>query len=260
MSLCILTISSALFPPTLPHIGRFVHTLPLLNEAGGILLPGVEDFIRIYAVLGREFNTILVLLGAETILPCIENARQAAQSHGGTAKIEVLDTMQFGPGLGILVQLAAKKALAGMAFDEVKEYIRSVIPYMFTILCPEKIPAYNGGEEEIKPLRPHEPAGNLPVYSLEEGQFSPYKRVRTQRHLLETFQEFLEEFEKPQQFAYFHGKNASLHFRPLREAASGLFPEIHFNEFELNATLTELFGERTVGLTVLELPCHAQVR
>jgi hypothetical protein len=83
---------------------------------------------------------------------------------------------------------------------------------------------------------------------------SIYKKVRSQRHLLEILQEFLGEFEKPQHLAYFHGRAAGLHTRPLREETGSLFPGIHFHEIELNPALTLLFGEHTAGLTVLEIP------
>jgi fatty acid-binding protein DegV len=254
MSLCIITNTIALFPPTSSNSGRFVHTMMLNSSEGGIALPGVEDFARIYDEMENEFNAILVLAASNAIVPAVENAQLAAQSHGGLAKIKVLDTLQIGPGLGILTQLAARKAAAGAGLFEVEEYIRAIIPYLFTIIYPDNTPLYR--EEYTQHASGHggEQSNIQPVYSIEEGQLTPYKKIRTQRHLLETFQEFLEEFERPQQFAYFHGNNTGLHLRPLRELAGNLFPDIHFNDLNLNPTISGLLGEHTVGLTVLEMP------
>ena len=254
MSLCILTDTTVLFPQTSPHGGRFVRFLNLKADANGLLLPDIQEYLQIYTELEHEFNAILVLAGSESIFPALETARQAAQSHGGSAKIEVLDTLQIGPGLGILAQLAARKAAAGSGLFEMQEYIRASLPYLFTIICPDILPLYPQENNNSQPGSPAEPAGTLSVYSLEEGQLSPYKKVRTQRHLLEIFQEFLEEFETPQQFVYFHGKNSNMHVRPLREAISSLFPGAHFTDLDLNENLTSMFGEHAVGLTVLELP------
>lgn len=250
MSLCILTTNTALFPPAASGSGRFIRTLAPGAEGQGFIPAEANDFTRVFSELEREFNAILVLAAPEAVVPGAETARQAAQSHGGTAKISVVDTLQIGPGLGILTQLAARKAAAGASLLEVEDYIRAVIPYLFTILCPDTTPAAVGK----KSLAGADPSGALPVYLLDEGQFTPYKKVRTQRHLLENLQEFLGEFEKPQRLVYFHGKNASLHTRPLRELAGGMFPGVHFVDLVLNEALTDLFGEYTVGLTVLEKP------
>lgn len=246
MSLCILTNTTALFPATTTLSGRLVHTMPLEAVEQGLVSPGVEAYTRVFNELEKEFNAILVLTASEAILPGIEFARQAARGHGGIAKISVLDSLQIGPGLGILAQLAARKAAAGMSLAEVEDYLRTLIPYLFTILCPENTPGSKGRQADQQ--------GSLPVYLLEDGQLMPYKKVRTHRHLHENLQEFMGEFEKPQRLAYFHGKNVSLHIRPLREAAATLFPGIHFSDSELNESLAAIFGEHTVGLTVLEAP------
>ncbi|HEY3313621.1 MAG TPA: hypothetical protein VGK00_18425 [Anaerolineales bacterium] len=250
MSLCILTTSTALFPPASPGCGRFIRTLSLEAEGQSLALPGADDYTRIYNELECEFNAILVLTAPEAVVPGAETARLAAQSHGGTAKISVLETLQIGPGLGILTQLAARKAAAGASLLEVEDYIRSVIPYLFTILCPDTTPGAPGK----KSTQNGDQSGALLVYLLDEGLLMPYKKVRTQRHLLENLQEFLGEFEKPQRLVYFHGKNASLHTRPLRETAAGTFPGVHFVDLVINEALASLFGECTVGLTVLEKP------
>jgi fatty acid-binding protein DegV len=251
MSLCILTNTTALFPPTSSSSGQLIRAMSMDVDEQGLSLPDVEDFQRIYTELEREFRNILVLAASGILVPVAETAQLAARCHGGTAKIVVVDTLQIGPGLGILTQLAARKAVLGACLAEVEEYVRAIIPYLFTIICPGGTPRYQNRHV----LCVHnDQTGTLPVYSLEDGQLAVYKKVRTQRHLLENLQEFLGEFEKPQHLAYFHGKNAGLHTRPLRETAGGLFPGVHFNDLDLNASLTALLGEHAVGLTVLEMP------
>ena len=255
MSLCILTNATALFPPTSSTSIGLIRSMPLEIDENGIILPGIEDFSRLYNDLEREFTTILVLTACDSVLPIARTAQLAAQSHGGTANIKILNTMQLGPGVGILAQLAARKAVAGASLSEVEEYIRSVNPHIFTLLYPDRTPVCSDGENNNhKPAHSSDQMSTLPVYILDEGLLIPYKKVRTQRHLLESLQEFVGEFEKPQHLAYFHGKEATLHTRPLRETAGSLFPGTHYNDLDLNIELTALFGDHTVGLTVLEMP------
>ena len=254
MSLCILTNANALFPPTSSTSVRNIRNMPLGMDEKGITLPDIELFSHVYNELEREFNAILVLTTSEALHPITKTAQIAAQSHGGTARISVLDSMQIGPGVGIFAQLAARRAANGASLLDLEEYVRSLIPYMFTLLYPEKIPLYKTENDGYPIKRAGEQLGPATLYLLDDGLLTPYKKVRTQRHLLESLQEFVEEFEKPQHLAYFHGKTANQHTRPLRETASSLFPAAHFNDFDLSNELTSLLGEHTVGLTIMESP------
>ncbi len=252
MSLCILTDTTALIPQPAPHTGKFIFAIHRKSEASGLLPIDLQEYQEIFTRLEHEFNAILVLTGSDALFGGVETAQQAARSHGGSARIEVLDTQQLGSGLGILTLLAAHQAAAGRSLLETQDYVRAASPCLFTILCPDQL--FPGQEKNSAAGNFEEPPGVLPIYTVEEGQFALYKKVRTQRHLLEIFQEFLEEFETPEQVCLFHGKNTSLHIRALRNTILELFPGIQLTDLELNENLTHLFGEHTAGLTVLELP------
>jgi fatty acid-binding protein DegV len=254
MTVCILTNNAALFPSAATGKGQTLRTLTLATECGRIIPPTAEDFSRAYRELEQEFNAILVLLASESLLPGTSAALLAGQCHGGTAKISVLDSQQIGPGLGLLAQIGAQKATAGASLPEVEEAIRACIPFLFTLICPEAASAPQDEQTDPAVAALVELPGALPIYSLEEGCLTPYKKVRTRRHLLETLQEFLEEFESPQQLAYFRGYATRLRARQLRESAGGLFPGTPFTEMDLNAPLSALFGAQTAGITVLEIP------
>jgi len=240
MTVCILTNNAALFPSAAFGNGRSIRTLTLAMQDGCIVPPTSDDFSRAYKELEREFSAILVLMAPESILPGASAAHIAAQSHGGTAKVSVLDSQQ--------------KAAAGASLPEVQEYIRAIIPFLFTLLCPDTALSSYDERNNLSTASLTDLSSVVPIYSIEEGCLAPYKKVRTRRHLLETLQEFLEEFERPQQLAYFRGYTIRLRARQLREAASGLFPGTPFTEMELNAPLSALFGAQAVGITVLEMP------
>ena len=234
--------------------GRSIRTLTLATESGRIIPPTADDFSRAYKELEQEFSAILVLMASEAILPGANAAHLAAHCHSGTLKISVLDSQQIGPGLGLLAQIGSQKAAAGASLPEVEECIRATIPSLFTLICPGVAPSPQDEQSDPSTASLTDLPGAIPVYSLEEGHLAPYNKVRTRRHLLETLQEFLEEFEKPQQLAYFRGYTTRLRARQLREAASSLFPGTPFTEMNLNAPLSALFGAQTAGITVLEIP------
>lgn len=257
MSICILTDTTALFPPISAGNRHYISVMPVKSEDQHLIPPEESDYLRIFDELEKQFKAILVLTSSETFLPVFEKAKSAAQFHGGMAQIRVFDTNLFGPGLGVLTQLAARKAASGQTIIEIEEYLRSIVPYIFTIIFPSTSSADldNKKAQVISAYSEKQNTGQ--IFTLEEGQLNPYKKVRTQRHLLESFQDFLGEFEKPQHLVYFHGKNTGIHARPLREASNNLFPGTNFNDLELNETLTILFGENSVGFSILESPQNA---
>jgi fatty acid-binding protein DegV len=244
MSICILTDNTALFPPSNISGRKYIRTLTLNQVDRHILPPTAEDYARAFHDLEHEFRDILVLTISECILAGTESARIAAKSHGGVARIAVLDSRQSGPGVGLLAQVGARAATESATLADVEERVRAAIPHIYTLICPET---------EL-PAQPQAENGLLPVLSLEDGQPIPYKKVRTRRHLLESLQEFLEEFERPQYITYFRGHESSLRARPVRDAATNLFPGVPFTEMEMNPGLTALFGSQAIGLTIMELP------
>ena len=252
-SLCILTDNTVQFP----HGGlpgqHLIKSLPLRSDSHLVAPPAVDDFLRVYCELERGYSGILVLTLSSHLLPVAEIAYQASIRHGGTAQIAVLDSRQVGVGLGLLAQVGAQAALSGQSLLQVEQLIRATIPYVYTLLHVDagSLSQYTGvpGAQSVE-----DTLGLFPLFVLEDGQLVPYKKVRTRRHLLESFQEFVEEFETPQQIAFLRGKNSTLRSRPLREVSKELFPATPFSEVDMPAVLSMLFGVQAVGMTIMEVP------
>jgi DegV family protein with EDD domain len=251
-SLCILTDNSAQFPQHIFPGQGLIKTLPLHVEGLSITAPSVDDFLGAYRELEREFNAILVLTLSSHLLPVAEIAHQASLQHGGKAHINVLDSKQTSAGLGMLAQMGAQAALEGRALADVEQHLRSTIPHIYTLIHAE---AQNLSRYGYFPdPQAGDALGMFPLFVLEDGQLVPYKKIRTRRHLLESFQEFIEEFETPQQIVFLRGQGNSVRARPLREIAKELFPETPFREVDMSVALLTLFGVHAVGITVMEIP------
>lgn len=224
---------------------RLIRTLPLHLDAGSVSVPTLEDFLRTYRELEHEFGEIIVLTVSSHILPVARVAQQAALQHGGMVQITVLDSKQTGPGLGMLAQLGAQAILAGASLSDVEQHLRAAIASIYTLIHIDADSLSQGPF-----LLPQ--TDGLPLMSLDDGQLVPYKKIRTRRHLLKSFQEFLEEFETPIQIACLHGKDSAIRPRSLREIAAQNFPEVPFTDLETPPVLARLFGPETVAITVME--------
>jgi fatty acid-binding protein DegV len=226
-----------------------IKTLPLTVLGGIVGAPSTEDFLRCYRELEHEYNNILVLTLSSHVLPAAQAAQKASHQHGGTAKITVLDSKQTGAGLGMLAQLGAQAILAGATLADVEEHLRATIPSIYTLI---HIGAEHLARAAFSPSQTDE-TGVLPLLMLEDGQFLPYKKIRTRRHLLESFQEFIEEFETPAQIASLHGRESTIRSRSLRDIVAENFPEVPFANLDLPFPLAHLFGPETVGITIMEV-------
>ncbi len=243
MPVCILTDSTAVFPASSFTGQKFLRIISLKTRDGQVNIPPVEDFLRAFNEMEHYSNEILVLTVSSAILPLFDVANRAAAQHGGLTKITVLDSRQTAAGLGLLAQIGAQAALNGASLAEAENRVRAAIPNVYTLLS---------AEEESGETAQNGDAGSVPIFSIEDGQMAPYKKVRTRRHLLETFQEFIEEFEYPYQIIFSHGPNNSLRSRPLRELTASLFPGVPFSEQELPASLVSIYGSQAATITVME--------
>lgn len=219
-------------------------------DGGVVAVPHLDDFLRIYNELEREFSGILMLTLSNHILPVAQVAQKAALQHGGMAKITVLDSRQTGPGLGILAQLGAQAILAGATLGDVEEHLRAAIASIYTLI---HIDAQSLSHAVFSPSQiDTAETGLLPLLTLEDGQFVPYKKIRTRRHLLESFQEFIEEFESPEQIICLHGRDSAIRSRSLREIALENFPAVPFSDLEMPVPLSRLFGSEAIAVTIME--------
>lgn len=264
--LCILTDSTAQFTrPDFPGRDR-IYLVPFRLQAASqgqegrlphtLIPPGVHDFARFFDELGREYDAILVITLAASLSAAAEHARQAASRCSKYAEIEVIDSHTTAAGLGILAQAAAEAAAAGATLRQVEMRVRSAIPHLYMLICiPELIYLAEAGHLTPAQATVGEMLGLLPIFSLEDGRLMPMQKVRTQRHLFESFQEFINEFEHPYHIALMRGVNHdTLRTRPLREYVQECFPETLFSEHNMNAHLAALLGPQSIGLVVVEKP------
>jgi DegV family protein with EDD domain len=256
-NVCILTDSSATFSRMAftghDHVKVMQFDVqsrpsPKLNP------PSIDDFIREYSTWGRNFDHVLVVVMSGGLNPIAEVAAKAAVQYGGRTSVTVVDSLNTGAGLGLLVELAAQAAASGQSAQEIERLLRASIPHIYTLFCIpglEHLAAvgYLSKAQSVV----GEMLGLFPIFVLEEGHLSPLEKVRTQRHLIESFQEFMEEFESPRQITLMKGQQNHLRTRPLRQYVSELFPKTPFSEHPLNASLTTLLGPQTIGLSVMEL-------
>ncbi len=229
------------------------HLLPEMPK-GRLVPPSVQAFSNCFTLHSQGNEHILVLTLAASLSPAARYAEEAAAQYTDHASIQVVDSQTTAIGLGLLVQMAAEAAAAGESIHEIERLVRAAIPHVYMLLCiPEMNYLAEAGYLSRSQAVVGEILGLLPIFVLEEGQLTPMQKVRTQRHLLESFQEFIDEFSDPYHVALIQGTiHTHLRTRPLREYVEGCFPSTPFSVHPVGAHLSALFGPQCVALVVME--------
>lgn len=236
------------------RLGEFPQPHPI--SLPQVIPPSPQAFVDFYGRLSQEFDFILVLTISSLLNSTMKHALSASVQSGHHAIIEVVDSQSTAVGLGLLVQAAAGLASAGAALKEIAHQVRTSIPRIYTLFCiPELSHLAQAGFLEHSQAQAGEMLGLLPIFVLEDGRLTPTQKVRTPRHLFESFQEFLGEFDNPTHIALLRGVNhTTSRTRPLRQFVQETFPDTPFSEHSLNQPLAALFGPQSIGLVVMEKP------
>ena len=268
-NICILTDSTVQFTcPNFPGHER-VYVIPFTFQnktlqrddsrvrngpSGQVVPPSPQEFIRFYAQLSREYDTIFVLTLSSLLNPTARFALSASVTYNNHATITVIDSQTTGIGLGLLVQAAAAAACAGAPPEEIERRMRATIPRIYMLICiPELTYLAHSGYMDYSQALVGEMMGILPIYAIEEGHLTPIEKVRTQRHLFESFLEFINEFDAPAYIALTHGtRHNSIRTRPVRQFVQETFPDTPFSEHALAPHLAALFGPQSTGLVIME--------
>jgi DegV family protein with EDD domain len=266
---CILTDSTVQFThPNFPGHER-VYIIPcgiqLLAPEGGLprngngvskrlVPPSLTEFARYYSQLSREYDTIFVLTLSSLLNPTMGVAISASTQSGTAATIEVIDSQTTGIGLGLLVQAAAAAVAAGASPADIEQQMRAFIPRIYMLFCiPELTYLAHSGFMDYSQALVAEMMGMLPIFVLEDGRLAPMEKVRTQRHLFESFLEFINEFEAPAHIALMRAATHSTsRSRAVRQYIQETFPGTCFSEHTIAPHLAALFGPQSTALVIME--------
>jgi DegV family protein with EDD domain len=218
--------------------------------------PKVEDFKQIYLALSHSYNEIIAIFLSSQLSPLVTYAQQAAKMIQGRVSVQVIDSQSTSVGLGFLVQTAAEAAACHSNAVEIERVIRGFIPHIYSVFCiPGLTYLHNAGYIDYAQAIVGEMLNLLPIFTLEEGHLSPLEKARNLRSLTDYFQEFLDEFSDLHHIAFVQSAPPLNHeSRTLREHAQTNFPGATFSEHALSFPLAALFGPRSLGVIVVELP------
>jgi len=142
--------------------------------------PPIVDIISICESIKNEGKSaIFVLMSSKLSTATFESVNNAKEKIGGD--IEIVDTLQAGPGKELIVLEAAKLAKEGKSKEEVLDHTRKVIPRTNTIFgITDLMYLYRGGRIGRAKVLMGSMMKMIPIVAIRdmEGVVSPIGRAR----------------------------------------------------------------------------------
>lgn len=216
--------------------------------------PSMKDFLQYYNLLENDYDSLLVLTSSAALSNANKHAREAHARCERREQIQVIDSQAVGIGLGLLVQLAADAAKKGANLIETERLVRAAISRIYSLFLFHNMSGLvAAGYLSQSQAIIADMLGMAPFYALDDGQLTPIGKVRTPRHTLETFVEFIQEFHDPQYIALVKSTGPSgFRTRLLKQAITETFPYTPFAEHAMNPHMAAMFGSHCISLTVME--------
>jgi DegV family protein with EDD domain len=216
--------------------------------------PSLEEFETMYATLSQRYDEIVTIMHSAQLSDTYENAKTAAETVQGKAKIYVIDSYTTATGLGLIVQIASAKAEEGMSGSEIEDMIRKLLPRMYTVFFIEGLTyLQNSGYLGQSQALVGEYMKMLPMFILDSGHLVPTQKARNYRHLVDLLHEFLCEFTELDHVALLQGvppfENET---RALRERMVLDFENTPISEHTIGVALATIIGPRSLGMFVLQ--------
>lgn len=279
---CILTDSSVQFTHSGYLGNELVFTFPFAappksskDDLGVLTMQGNQygieplsskEILKIFNRLKQDHSEILVITLSSALSELFSVVEKAIRQFGDPGRIKLIDSQTTSIGMGILVQMAAGLAAQGASPDLIEHRLRISVKNIYTLLClPNLSNLADANFLSQSQAVVGEMLGVLPVFSLESGNLKSIQKVRTQRHLLETFQEFLDEFVDPYYVAIIKKANLAKTFS-LKDYVKTNFPRTIFGEHLICDPLVYLLGQQSVGLIIIEdtlggeIPQHSRIQ
>lgn len=224
------------------------------KDAPHLISPDPEYIRKVLINLSQQAEILYGIFLSKEFTPMFDHACQAANSLKGKIDITIIDSKTTSVGLGLLIQKLVERILSGEYSDHTDRYIRNMISRLYTLVCTPSLSYlhHNGFIERTQSIL-SEMLGIIPIFTLEDGFLSPIEKVKSIRHALSYFHEFIEEFEEIEHIAYI--QSAKPNFKEgkiFHDNIMSTHVDVTFTKHLINLPLSMLFGPRSNFLFILE--------
>jgi DegV family protein with EDD domain len=171
---------------------QFYSKLVLSKNLPTTAVPSLGTFMKIYEIVSRETDEILVLTVSHKLSGIFDTATKAAEMIKQKCRIKVIDTLQVIMGEGLLTIDVAKAAKAGSSLDALVKQVHNNIPRIESRMAFDTLEYLKKGGR-IGTAQAF--LGSLlkinPILTLKDGEVHPLARERSRTRAVETLFNYL---------------------------------------------------------------------
>lgn len=225
------------------------------NRPPVVTSPSEADFLRAYNKVARSHQAIISIHASREMYSSWNNGRRAAQQLSGSAEIAVIDSRSLCLGQGLLVELAAKLAAGGIAFEHLVRQVRGAVDRVYAVYCVETVDylLYNhlisSGHGILSAM-----LAVKPFLTVEEGRLVAIEKVRSRAQTVERIYEFVAEFDGAIDRGIIVQPKTAIteQTRMLQERLQVELPDQPFPFSLYGASLAALIGADASGFVLME--------
>jgi len=225
-----------------------------LDQSSIIHYPSSANLHKMLEQCANNYDEVFIILHSREFNPTFDLVSTLLKTIHGRASIHLIDSQSISIGQGYLIQSALDMMTNNHDGNFVEEKLREKIPHIYTLFCsPSHSYLHNSKFIDIGQSVVSEMLSLLPVFSLEDGKFTPVDKIKSIHGVIEHFIEYIDEFEELEQVAFLQSTPSSIQeARLIKLYLEENYPETLYTEHPHNSYLASLIGPRGFGLVVIE--------
>jgi DegV family protein with EDD domain len=225
-----------------------------LNQDPIIKTPDNEEIRELIENTVNHFDDVFIILHSKEINPAYAMINEMLQKIRGRATVHLIDSQSLSIGQGFLVQSAFDLISKNVNGNQIEETLREQVPHIYTLLCtPGLSYLHNAGFIDKGQSIVGEMLSLLPIFSLEDGKFTPIDKMKNIHAVIEYFIEYIEEFDDLLQVSFLQSTPPAIQEAKLiKQYLEENYPETNYTEHPHNNYLASLIGPKGFGLVVIE--------
>jgi fatty acid-binding protein DegV len=219
-----------------------------------IIPPTPKQLLKYIIEYKKEFEELIILLPSNYLSPVYAQTIKSLEAISEKNKFHLIDSGTFSYGLGILICEVAHEIYNGSSYSVTANKIRFLISKIFGIFCCPNLSYMDNSNFLDSPQAiALDFIGTIPIFILEEGKFSSTAKVKKMKHYLPFFENFIDEFDQPQEIIAFNGNQSrSNELISFQSHCYEQFRSTLFSFQSMNLSTAAIIGPKALGVFVLD--------
>jgi DegV family protein with EDD domain len=224
------------------------------DQSAIIKTPDYDEIKEVIENSVNHFDDVYIILHSKEINPAYGMIVELLNKIRGRALVHFIDSQSLSIGQGFLVQSAVDLISKKIDGNQIEEILREQVPHIYTLLCtPGLSYLHNAGFIDKGQGVVGEMLSLLPIFSLEDGKFTPIDKLKNIHGVIEYFIEYIDEFDDLLQVSFLQSTPPAIQEAKLiKQYIEENYPDTTYTEHPHNNYLASLIGPKGFGLVVIE--------